>query len=95
MLFGPDVSSIKGMVTKNLPMLVMSNYIRIAKELINNPHEVTLCIGTIHLNGLVFLLQYQDKLCIGQLNSFKIKVYEGTKVYWIQYSGITIKKSSE
>jgi len=55
-VFGPDIGSLKGMVTRNLPMLVMSIYIRVPKELVNNHQCFTLCIDTIHINGLVFFI---------------------------------------
>ena len=55
-VFGRNIGSLKGMVTRNLSMLVMSIYIRVPKELVNNHQCFTLCIDTIHINGLIFFI---------------------------------------
>jgi hypothetical protein len=54
-IFGPDIGALKGKTTRHKPCPVVSDYIEIPSELIDNHHNVTLCIDTIKINGLSFL----------------------------------------
>jgi len=59
-------------------------------------HAHTLCIDPIHINGLVFFTSLSGQVMHWtKLYSFKIKAYKGTKVYWRQCNGFTIKTASE
>ena len=55
LIFSPDIGGLKGKTVRKKPNPVVSNYIEIPKDLISNHHEVTLCIDTMHINGLAFL----------------------------------------
>ena len=54
LIFGPDIGALKGKTVRKKPTPVVSNYIKIPRELFSNHHEVTLCIDAMHINGLAF-----------------------------------------
>ena len=94
-MFGPDVGSLKGMKTRNLPMLVMSNYIRVPKELVKTHNGVTLCIDTIQINGLVFCTSLSRQVMHWIIVFIQDQGVQRYKVYCIRSSGFTIKLASE
>jgi hypothetical protein len=54
-MFGPDIGALKGKTTRSNPSPVVSDYIELPTELIDNHHNVILCMDTIKINGLYFL----------------------------------------
>jgi hypothetical protein len=62
MMFGQDIGMIKGKTVRKKPLPVASDYIEIPKELIDNHHEVTLCIDIMKINGLAFLTTVSRKI---------------------------------
>jgi hypothetical protein len=61
-IFGQGIGSLKGKTVRKKPLPVASNYIEIPKELINNHHDVTLCIDIMNINGLAFLTTISRKI---------------------------------
>jgi hypothetical protein len=54
-IFRPDIGALKGKTTRSKPAPVVADYIEIPQALIDNHHNVTLCMDTIKINGLSFL----------------------------------------
>jgi hypothetical protein len=54
-IFGPDIGALKGKTTQTKPAPVVSDYIEIPTEIVDNHHNVTLCMDTIKINGVYFL----------------------------------------
>jgi Reverse transcriptase (RNA-dependent DNA polymerase) len=54
-IFGPDVGALKGKTTRQKPAPVVNDYVEVPKELIDNHHNVTLCMDGIKINGVPFL----------------------------------------
>jgi hypothetical protein len=53
-IFGPDIGSIKGKATREKPAPVVLNFIEIPHELIEAQRNITLCIDTMKITGLLF-----------------------------------------
>jgi hypothetical protein len=54
-VFGPDVSAPKGKTKRQKPALVVSDYVKIPKELIQNHQSVVLCMDGMVINSVPFL----------------------------------------
>ena len=54
-IFGTDVCPLKGKTTHVKPVPVVSDYIKLPKEILREQQHVTLCIDTMKINGLAFL----------------------------------------
>jgi hypothetical protein len=54
-IFGPDIGSLKGKTTRGKPSPVVSDYIEIPQELINNHQDIVLCMDGMMINGISFL----------------------------------------
>jgi hypothetical protein len=54
-IFGPVIGALKGKTTRRKPAPVVSDYVKIPKELITIHNNATLCIDGIKINGLQFL----------------------------------------
>jgi hypothetical protein len=54
-IYGPDIGSLKGKTTRSKPAPVVSDYIEIPQELIDNHSNVILCMDVMKINGLSFL----------------------------------------
>jgi hypothetical protein len=55
-VFGPDISSLKGNITRKTPIPVLNNYIKIPQELFTKQDKNALCINRIKVNRLTFLM---------------------------------------
>jgi Reverse transcriptase (RNA-dependent DNA polymerase) len=54
-IFGPDIGALKGKTTRQKPSPVVSDYIDIPPELIDNHQQVVLCMDGMKINGVSFL----------------------------------------
>ncbi len=54
-IFGVDIPSMKGKVTRQKPIPVMEDIIEIPQELRMTQMNVTLCVDVMHVNSLTFL----------------------------------------
>jgi hypothetical protein len=69
-IFGTDIGALKGKTTRQKPAPVVSDYIEIPQELINNHNNVTLCMDGIKINGIYFIstisrnIMYRTTECV-------------------------------
>jgi hypothetical protein len=61
-IFGPDIGQLKGKITRQQPMPVVSDRIEIPQELIVAQKEVTLSMDGMKVNGLAFLTTISHNL---------------------------------
>jgi hypothetical protein len=54
-IFGPDIGALNGKTTRFKPTSFASDYIEIPMVIMDNHHDVTLCMDTIKINGVYFL----------------------------------------
>ncbi|KAL7564642.1 hypothetical protein ACA910_009330 [Epithemia clementina (nom. ined.)] len=54
-IFGPDIGSLKGKLTRKRPTPIVNDYIEIPSELIRQHEDVQMCIDTMFINGMPFL----------------------------------------
>jgi hypothetical protein len=54
-IFGPDVGTVKGKMTRRKPLPIIDEHIEIPKELISVQEDITLAIDGITINSLKFL----------------------------------------
>jgi hypothetical protein len=54
-IFGSDVGSLKGKITKQKLILVVDDYIAIPEELYAKQQDIVLCIDSIKVDGMLFL----------------------------------------
>jgi hypothetical protein len=54
-VFGPNVGVLKGKTTQQKPAPVVSDYVKIPRELVQNHQSVILCMDGIVINGVPFL----------------------------------------
>jgi hypothetical protein len=72
-IFGPDIGSLKGKTTRHRPAPVINDYVEVPQELLDNHHNIILCIDTIKINNIPFLttvsrnLQYRTAQPISKL----------------------------
>jgi hypothetical protein len=77
-IFGPDIGSIKGKATREKPAPVVLNFIEIPHELIEAQRNITLCIDTMKINGLLFMVTMSRKILYRTAEwvaSQKVQVY--------------------
>ena len=77
-IFGLDVGSIKGKTTREKPAPIVSDFIEIPHELIEAQRNVTLCIDTMKINSLPFLVTVSRKILYRTaewVTSHKVPVY--------------------
>ena len=55
-IFGPDVPTIKGKLTRTTPKAVRNDIIELPPELYARNQDLILCIDTMYVNGMGFLL---------------------------------------
>ena len=66
-IYGPDMPSLKGKITGGHPSPVVKDIVEIPAELVFRLHLVDLCIGTFHVNGLLFLSSMQQAYYVQDL----------------------------
>jgi hypothetical protein len=54
-IFGPDVGTVKGKMTRRKPLPIIDEHIEIPEELISVQEDITLAIDGITINSLKFL----------------------------------------
>jgi hypothetical protein len=54
-IFGSDIGSLKGKMTRQKPIPVVNDYIAIPEELYAKQQDNVLCIDGIKVNGMLFL----------------------------------------
>ena len=54
-IYGPNVPSIKGKMTRSKPPIVKEDYVAIPQELLDAQEQVTLYMDIMHMNGVPFL----------------------------------------
>ena len=60
-IFGPDVSTLKGITTRQRPKVVVNYFIEIPREMIENNQELIMCMDIIFINQQVLLTTiYKD-----------------------------------
>jgi hypothetical protein len=62
-IFGPDISSLKGKLTRQKPKPVRQDVVEISKELITKHHDIELCMDTMYVNecGMLTLIDWTIK----------------------------------
>ena len=61
-IFGIDIGRMKVKTTRRKPAPVVNDYVEIPKELIATQREVTLCMDSMKVNGIVFLTAVSKNL---------------------------------
>ena len=72
-IFGPDVSSLKGITTIQRPKVVMDNFIYIPRELIENNQEFILCMDIMFINQQALLTTIEKFMIFLYYFHFPIK----------------------
>ena len=88
-IFGSDIGSLKGKMTRKKPIPVIDNYIAIPQELYTKQQEIVLCIDGIKVNGLLFLttvsknILYRTAQCVESksMSRFKDAIKEIITLY--------------
>jgi len=94
--FGPDISSLKGKSTRTRLKAVISDTVEIpVTEILENHHEVSLCIDTMFVNGITFLTSIDKTIKYRTLSYVSRRTaqeyYEATST---AFSGYTTKRDS-
>lgn len=55
-IWGPDISYLKGKTMRSKPTPTQKDEIKIPREIYNKHNKITLCIDTIYINGIRFLI---------------------------------------
>jgi hypothetical protein len=61
-IFGPDVATLKGRMTRRAPVPVIEDRIEIPRELITAQYSVTLCLDGMKVNDISFLTTISKNL---------------------------------
>jgi hypothetical protein len=63
-IFGPDISSLRGKLTRQKPKPVRQDLIEIPKEIIGKHHNIELCMDTVYINecGMLTAIDQTIKL---------------------------------
>ena len=61
-IYGPDVASLKGKTTRRKPAPVVNDQVSIPKELVEKHENVVLCLDTIFVNKIPFLVTISKDL---------------------------------
>lgn len=78
-IFGPDIGTLKGKITRTTPTPIVNDYIEIPTELTNMHEDIELCINTMCVNGLTFLTTVSQHL------QYCTTIYipnQSAKTYW-------------
>ena len=54
-IFGPDIRTMKGKITRQSPTPVKKDEVQVPKELIEKNQDITLCIDILFINGMPML----------------------------------------
>ena len=55
-IFGPNIGTLKGKTTQNLPKAVKADYIEIRKEIMKLGQDLTLCMDIMFINRMPMLM---------------------------------------
>jgi hypothetical protein len=61
-IFGPDVTTLKGNMTRHAPIPIIEDCIEIPRELITTQYSVTLCLNGMKVNDISFLTTISKNL---------------------------------
>ena len=61
-IYGPDVYMLKGTSTRSKPLLIVSDYVEIPKELKAQHKYVELCADVMYIQGITFLVMVSKRL---------------------------------
>ena len=61
-VYGPDPATVKGKTTRRKPAPVVSDNIKIPRELVKAQQEVELCIDTMFINGMPYLTSISKRI---------------------------------
>jgi hypothetical protein len=61
-IFGPDVASLKGKMTRCAPVPIIEDHFKITRELISTQYSVTLCLNGMKVNDISFLTMISKNL---------------------------------